>query len=259
MSGQDSEVSRLTIESFFISGCQARHALRVGAEGVLAWVTATGEESREAETSSKDKKRQGLEKLLQEFADVFPDELLNKLPPKRAVDHEIKTEDGEKLTPRAACCLPKPKMDELQVQLAELLRRGFIEPRKSPCRALVLFVKKADGSLRMVCDCHDLNRITIKNQACSLNIDDLFGAVQGSTYITKLNLRSGYNQIRIEEAAIPKTAINTPFGHFQFTIMGFGLPNAPATFQTLMNTILQPYLRKFVVVFLDDILKFNKS
>ena len=76
----------------------------------------------------------------------------------------------------------------------------------------MFFVKKADGLLRMVCDCHDLNRITIKNQACSLNIDDLFEAVQGSTYITKLDLRSGYNQIRIEEAAIPKTAINTPFG-----------------------------------------------
>ena len=190
---------------------------------------------------------------------MFPDELPNKLPPKRAVDHEIKIEDGENPTSCAAYCLPKPKMDELQVQLAELLRRGFIEPRKSPCGALVFFVKKADGSLRMVCDCHDLNRIMIKNQACSLNIDDLFDAVQGSTYITKLDLRSGYNQIRIAEAAIPKTAINTPFGHFQFTVMGFGLTNAPATFLTLMNTILQPHLCKFVVVFLDDILKFSKS
>ena len=110
----------------------------------------------------------------------------------------------------------------------------------------------------MVCDWRDLNRITIKNQACLPNIDDLFDAVQGSTYFTKLDLRSGYNQIRIEEAAIPETAINTPFGHFQFTVMGFGLTNAPATFQTLTNTILQPYLRKFVVVFLDDILIFSK-
>ena len=85
----------------------------------------------------------------------------------------------------------------------------------------MFFVKKTSGSLRMVCDCHDLNRTTIINQACSLNIDDLFDAVQGSTYITKLDLRSGYNQIRIEEAAIPRTAINTPyFGHFPFTRHG---------------------------------------
>ena len=150
-------------------------------------------------------------------------------------------------------------MDELQVQPAELLRRGFIEPSKSPYGAPVFFVKRANGSLRMVCDWRDLNRITIKNQACLPNIDDLFDAVHGSTYFTKLDLWSGYNQIRFEETAFPKTAINTPFFHFQFTVMGFGLTNAPATFQTLMNTIFQPYLRKFVVVFLDNILIFRKS
>ena len=88
---------------------------------------------------------------------------------------------------------------------------------------------------RMVCDWRDLNRITIKNQACLTNIDDLFDAFQGSTYFTKLDLRSGYNQIRIEEAAIPRTITNTPSGHFQFTVMGFGLTYAPATFQTLMK------------------------
>ena len=111
----------------------------------------------------------------------------------------------------------------------------------------------------MVCDWRGLNRVTIKNQACLPNIDDLLDAVQGSTYFTMVDLRSSYNQIRIVEAAIPKTTINTLFGHFQFTIMGFGLTNAPATFRTLMNTILEPYLRKFVVALLDDILIFSKS
>ena len=140
-------------------------------------------------------------------------------------------------------------MDELQKQITEMLKRGFIEPSKSPYGAPVFFVKKSDGSLRMVCDWRQLNRITIKNKACLPNIDDLFDTVQGSCFFTKLDLRSGYNRIRIEEEDVPKTAINTPFGHFQFRVMGFGFTNAPATFQSLMNSILQPYLRRFVVVF----------
>ena len=110
-----------------------------------------------------------------------------------------------------------------------------------------------------VCDWRDLNKITVKNKACLPNVDDLFDAVQGASYFTNLDFRSGYNQIRIQAEDVPKTAINTPFGHYQFRVMGFGLTNAPATFQSMMNTILQPYLREFVVVFLDDILIFSKT
>ena len=120
-------------------------------------------------------------------------------------------------------------------------------------------MRKSDGTLRMVCDWRELNKITFKNQACLPSIDDLFDTVQGNAYFTKLDLRSGYNQIQINDADVPKTAINTPFGHFQFRVMGFGLTNAPATFQSLMNSILSPYLRKFVVVFLDDILIFSRT
>ena len=111
----------------------------------------------------------------------------------------------------------------------------------------------------MVCDWRELNRITIKNKACLPNVDDLFDTIQGSAYFSKLNLRSGYNQIRIQDSDVSKTAINTPFGHFQFRVMGFGLTNAPATFQSLMNSILQPHLREFAVVFSDDILVFSKT
>ena len=123
----------------------------------------------------------------------------------------------------------------------------------------MFFVKKADGSLRLVCDWRDLNRITVKNEACMLNVDDLFDTVQGSRFFTKLDLHSGYNQVRIRTEDIPKTAINTPLGHFEFKVMGFGLCNAPATFQAMMNLVLRPHLRKFVVVFLDDILIFSKT
>jgi len=190
---------------------------------------------------------------------VLPSALPPELPPKRFVDHEIKVEAGSTPPSRAAYRLPKPEMDELHDQLSALLEKGYIEPSKSPYGAPVFFVKKADGSLRLVCDWRDLNRITVKNKACLPNIDDLFDAVQGSAYFSKLDLHSGYNQIRILPEDAPKTAINTPFGHFQFRVMGFGLTNAPATFQSMMNDVLRPYLRKFVVVFLDDIMIFSKT
>ena len=106
--------------------------------------------------------------------------------------------------------------------------------------------------MRVVCDWRELNLITVKNKACLPDIDYLFDTVQGNTYFSKLDRRSGCNQIRINESDVMKTAIKTPFGHYQFRVMGFGLMNAPATFQTLMNSALGPYLRKFVVVFLDD-------
>ena len=150
-------------------------------------------------------------------------------------------------------------LSELQVQLTALLDKGFIEPSKSPFGAPVFFVKKADGTFRLVCDWRELNRITIKNEACLPNMNDLFDTIQGSRYFSKLDLRSGYNQVRVRDKDVHKTAFNTPLGHFQFRVMGFGLCNAPATFQSLMTEILRPYLRKFVVVFLDDILIFSKN
>ena len=99
----------------------------------------------------------------------------------------------------------------------------------------------------------------MKNEACLPNIDDIFDTIQGSKYFTKLDLRSGYNQVRVRDEDVAKTAINTPLGHYEFKVVGFGLCNAPATFQSLMNDVLRPYLRKFVVVFLDDTLIFSRN
>ena len=212
----------------------------------------------DSEQESQFKNSPRLQELLKDFADLCPDELPNTLPPSRSVDREIKIEGGSKPPSRPAYRLSKPELDEMQKQLTEMMKRGFIEPSKSPYGAPVFFIKKADGSLRMVCDWRQLNKFTIKNKACLPNIDDLLNTVQGSTFFSKLDSHFGYNQIRIVDEDVPNSAINTPFGHFQFRVIGFGLTNAPATFQTMMNSILQPYLRQFVAVFLDDIVIFSK-
>ena len=131
---------------------------------------------------------------------------------------------------------------------------------QSPYGAPVLFVPKPNGrGLRLCVDYRALNSITVKNRCTLPRIDDLLDAVSGSQYFTSLDLTSGYHQILISEEDRPKTAFRTPFGHFQFKVLIEGLTNAPATFQTVMNSIFAPYLKKFVVVYLDDILIFSKS
>ena len=157
-----------------------------------------------------------------------------------------------------------PELNELQRQLQELLDHGFIETSNSPYGAPVFFVKMADGSLplhcrRLVCDWRALNKITTKVQACLPNIDDLFDCVGGAKYFSKLDLKLGYHQVRIQDEDVPKTAINTSFRQFHFRVMGFGLTNTPATFMSVMNDVLCPFLRKSVIIFLDDILVFSKS
>jgi hypothetical protein len=130
----------------------------------------------------------------------------------------------------------------------------------SPYGASVLFVPKPNGrGLRLCVDHRALNAITIKNRCTIPRIDDLLDAVSGSEYFTSLDLTSDYHQILISEEDRPKTAFQTPFGHFQFEVLTEGLTNASATFQTAMNSIFHPYLRKFVVVYLDDILIYSRT
>ncbi|GKB92723.1 putative reverse transcriptase domain-containing protein [Tanacetum coccineum] len=123
----------------------------------------------------------------------------------------------------------------------------------------MLFVKKKDGAMRMYIDYRELNKLTIKNRYPILRIDDLFDQLQGVCCFSKIYLRSGYHQLRVREEYIPKTAFRTRYGHFEFTVMPFGLTNAPAIFTDLINRVCKPYLDKFIIMFIDDILIYSKS
>ncbi|GJY48254.1 putative reverse transcriptase domain-containing protein [Tanacetum coccineum] len=150
-------------------------------------------------------------------------------------------------------------MKELSDQLKELSDKGFIRPSSSPWRALVLFIKKKDGSFQMCIDYRELNKLTVKNHYSLLRIDDLFDQLQGSSVYSKIDMRSGYHQLRVPEEGIPKTAFRTRYGHYKFQVMPFGLTNASTVFMDLMNQVCKPYLDKFVIVFIDDILIYSKS
>jgi len=153
--------------------------------------------------------------VVREFMDVFPDDLPG-LPPKRQVEFVIDLIPGATPVARSSYHLAPSEMEELKKQLQERLDRGFIRPNSSPWGAPVLFVKKKDGSMRMCIDYRELNKITVKNRYPLPRIDDLFDQLQGATYFSKIDLRSGYHQMRIQEPDIPKTAFRTRYGHYEF-------------------------------------------
>ena len=143
--------------------------------------------------------------------------------------------------------------------MKDLLDKGFIRPSASPWGAPVLFVRKKDGSLRMCIDYRQLNKATIKNKYPLPRIDDLFDQLQGAECFSKIDLRSGYHQIRVREKDIQKTTFRTRYGHFEFLVMSFGLTDAMPAFMDLMNRVFRQYLDMFVIVFIDDILIYLRS
>ena len=151
------------------------------------------------------------------------------------------------------------ELAELKKQLRELLDKGYVQPSSSPWGAPVLFVEKKDGTQRMCIDYRSLNEVTIKNKYPLPRIDDLFDQLKGACVFSKIDLRSGYHQLRIRHTDIPKTAFVTRYGLYEFTVMSFGLTNAPAYFMYLMNKVFMEYLDKFVIVFIDDILVYSKN
>ncbi|GJU00491.1 reverse transcriptase domain-containing protein [Tanacetum coccineum] len=196
--------------------------------------------------------------MVRDFVDVFPEDL-SGLPPQRQLEFRIDLIPGATPVAKSPYRLAPLEMQELSGQLQELQDKGFIQPSHSPWGAPVLFVKKKDGSFRMCINYRELNKLTVKNRYPLPRIDDLFDQLQGSRFFYKIDLRSGYNQLRVHEDDIPKTAFRTRYGHFEFTIMPFGLTNAPAVFMDLMNRVCKSYLDKFVIVFIGDILIYSKS
>nr|GEU61748.1 putative reverse transcriptase domain-containing protein [Tanacetum cinerariifolium] len=196
--------------------------------------------------------------IVQDFPEVFPKDLLG-LPPDRPVEFQIDLIPGAAHVARAPYRLALSEMKELSKKLQELFDKGFIRPSSSPWGAPVLFVKKKDGSFRMCIDYKELNKMMVKNRYPLPRIVDLFDQLQGSGIYSKIDLRSGYQQLRVREQDIPKTAFRTRYGHYEFQVMPFGLTNAPVVFMDLMNRVCKPYLDEFVIVFIDDILIYSKN
>ncbi|GKF73751.1 putative reverse transcriptase domain-containing protein, partial [Tanacetum coccineum] len=206
---------------------------------------------------SKEKRLENVP-VIRNFPEVFPKELPG-LPPSRQVEFRIDLVPGATPVARVPYRLAPSEMRELSVQLQELLEKGFIHMSSSPWGALVLFVKKKDGSFRMCIDYHKLNKLTVKNRYPLPRIDDLFDQLQGSSVYSNINLRSGYHQLWIKEENIPITVFRTRYGHSEFQVMSFRLTNAPAMFMDLMNRVCKSYHDKLVIVFSDDILVYSKD
>ncbi|GJW75088.1 putative reverse transcriptase domain-containing protein [Tanacetum coccineum] len=213
--------------------------------------------TKETEDKSEKKRLEDVP-IVWDFPDVFPEDLPG-LPPTRQVEFQIDLIPSAAPVAQAPYRLAPSEMKELSEQLKELSDKGFIRPSSSPWGAPVLFVKKKDGSFRMCIDYRELNKLTVKNRYPLPRIDDLFDQLQGSSVYSKIDLRSGYHQLRVREEDILKTAFRTRYGHYEFQVMPFGLTNAPAVFMDLMNRVCKPYLDKFVIVFIDDILIYSKN
>ncbi|KAA0037514.1 reverse transcriptase [Cucumis melo var. makuwa] len=237
---------RKIIPTSLISALKVEKLLRKGCTAFLAHVVEVQEEKLKPEDVP----------VVNEYLVVFPADV-SGLPPDREVKFTIELLPGTTPILQAPYRMAPSEFKELKVQLQELVDKRYIRPSVSPWGAPVLFVKKKYGTLRLCIDYKQLNKVMIRNKYPLPRIDDLFDQLRGVVVFSKIDLRSGYHQLKVRESDIPKTTFRTRYGHYEFLVMSFGLTNAPAVFMDLMNRIFHQYLYQFVIVFIDVILVYS--
>ena len=262
---QHTEAQRLA-STLFISAMDVAKALKGGEDQVFLVTIRSLEEAPEPEpaatpASAASEFHTRLEGLLKKYEDIVPTDpdFVPPYPPARNVDHAIDILPGSVPPNKPVYRMNPAELEELKKQLAQLQEQGLIRPSTSPYGSPIIFVKKKNGSLRLCVDYRALNNITVKNKYPLPRIDDLLDRLHGAKVFSKIDLAAGYHQIRLKEDDIPKSAFRTRYGHFEYTVLAFGLCNAPATFMRMMHEILMDGLDDFVIVYLDDILIFSRS